>query len=57
MNHLLLLVYLTIIGLIKDLQMNHQTELQIAKEMGTNDDYGTTAQQIAKWLDITMVLK
>ncbi|AJI54606.1 peptidase C39 family protein [Francisella philomiragia] len=38
-------------GVLKDSQMDHQMELQIAKEMGTNDDYGTTAQQIANWLE------
>ncbi|ABI82363.1 peptidase C39 family protein [Francisella tularensis] len=37
-------------GVLKDSQMNHQTELEIAKQMGTNDDYGTTMQQIAEWL-------
>ncbi|MDE4947020.1 peptidase C39 family protein, partial [Francisella tularensis subsp. holarctica] len=29
-------------GVLKYSQMNHQTELEIAKQMCTNDDYGTT---------------
>lgn len=38
-------------GKLEDSQMNHATELKLAKEMGTNDDYGTTAKQIAEWLE------
>jgi predicted double-glycine peptidase len=37
-------------GVIKDSDMDKQTELKIAKEMGTNDDYGTTVEQMATWL-------
>ena len=37
-------------GTLKDSDMNSKTELRIAKEMGTNDDYGTTVKQIVNWL-------
>jgi len=38
-------------GKLDDSKMNHATELELAKEMGTNDDYGTTAKNIAQWLE------
>ncbi|AIT09316.1 hypothetical protein LO80_04595 [Candidatus Francisella endociliophora] len=38
-------------GMLKDSQMNHATELKIAKEMDTDEDYGTNAEQIANWLE------
>lgn len=37
-------------GLLKDDQMNHETEMKIAKEMGTNNKTGTSPQQIVSWL-------
>ncbi|MFT4694347.1 MAG: hypothetical protein ACI8TE_001260 [Francisella sp.] len=38
-------------GTLKDSDMNSKIELQIAKEMGTNDDYGATVKQMVKWLE------
>ena len=38
-------------GTLKDSDMNSKTELRIAKEMGTNEDDGTTLKQMAKWLE------
>lgn len=38
-------------GVLKDSQMNHVTELKIAKEMGTDESYGTTAEQMTNWLE------
>ena len=37
-------------GTLKDSDMNSKTELRIAKEMGMNDDYGTTLKQMSYWL-------
>lgn len=38
-------------GMLKDDQMTKATELQISKEMGTNDDVGTLPQQMITWLE------
>jgi predicted double-glycine peptidase len=37
-------------GILKDNQMNHETELKIAKEMGTTAKTGTRPEQIVTWL-------
>ena len=37
-------------GMLKTSQMTHSTELQIAKEMGTSKDSGTSRQQMVTWL-------
>ncbi|MGQ4004888.1 C39 family peptidase [Francisellaceae bacterium CB300] len=37
-------------GMLKDSDMNSKTELRIAKEMGTNEEYGTTLKQMTDWL-------
>lgn len=38
-------------GMLKDSQMNKEEELKIAKEMGTNQDVGTSPQQMVTWLE------
>ena len=37
-------------GMLKDKEMNHETEVRIAKEMGTSEDSGTTPMRMATWL-------
>jgi hypothetical protein len=36
-------------GALNDSSMNHATEMRLAREMGTNANNGTSAEQIAAW--------
>lgn len=37
-------------GLLKDSEMNKETEIKIAEELKTDNDYGTTPENMANWL-------
>ncbi|MDR2192271.1 MAG: C39 family peptidase [Endomicrobium sp.] len=37
-------------GKLSNAQLNHKTEMKIAKEMGTSKTHGANPEQIAKWL-------
>jgi predicted double-glycine peptidase len=38
-------------GMLSDKQLNKETELQIAKEMGATEEVGTSPQQMVTWLE------
>jgi predicted double-glycine peptidase len=38
-------------GKLSNEEMNHETEIKIAKNIGTTDTYGTRAADMAKWLN------